>query len=102
MPAEPRLILDDIARIAGGAVNVVSGVRQQIRDEVKARVEEMATRLNLVPREDLDILQARIDKLQSDYEDLEKRLEALEGKKPAKKTEKPAKSASTKTKKAKK
>lgn len=57
-------ILDDIARVAGGAVNILSGLQQQIRDDVRSRFEEMATRMDLVPREDLERAEARIAKLE--------------------------------------
>ena len=76
-------IFEDLAKMAGGAMNVLSGVRQQISDEVKVRVEEIAARMNLVPREDVDRLEAVIAKLQADMKDTQKRLAALEGKKPA-------------------
>lgn len=65
-------ILDDIARVAGGAVNILSGMQQQIREEIKARMEDMANRMDLVPREDVDLLQARIDSLEARLATLEK------------------------------
>ena len=45
-----KKVLDDIARVAGGAVNIISGLQQQVRDDMRARVEDMAARLDLVPR----------------------------------------------------
>lgn len=66
-------IFDDIAKMAGGAVNVFSGLRQQIENEIKARMDDMADRLDLVPREDFDRLSALVDKLSA-------RVAALEGK----------------------
>ena len=51
---------DDMARMAGGAVNMLSGLQQQIRDDVKSRIDEMAAKLDLVPREDLERLEARV------------------------------------------
>jgi len=65
-------VLDDIARVAGGAVNILGGLRQQIREEIKARLEDMADHMDLVPREDVDILKARIDKLEARIVTLEK------------------------------
>jgi len=70
MGPDPK-ILDDIARVAGGAVNILSGLQQQIREEIKARLEEMADRMDLVPREDMARAEARIASL-------EKRVAALE------------------------
>ena len=65
-------ILDDIARVAGGAVNILSGMQQQIREEIKTRMEDMANRMDLVPREDVDLLQARVDALEARLATLEK------------------------------
>lgn len=65
-------IFDDIARMAGGAVNILSGVQQQIREEIRARMDDMASHMDLVPREDMDALRARIDALESRIETLEK------------------------------
>ncbi len=80
-------IFDDIARVAGGAVNIVSGMQQQIRDEIKVRVEEMAAKMDLVPREDFEHVEAMVKKLRAEQENLIKRIDALEGgKKPAAKT----------------
>ncbi len=73
-------ILDDLAQLAGGAAGIVSGVQQQIKDDIKARVEDMATNLDLVPREDFDRIEALLQKALSDQEELKKRLDALEGK----------------------
>jgi BMFP domain-containing protein YqiC len=61
-------IFDDIARVAGGAMNVFSGLREQILNEIKARVEEMASRMDLVPREDFDRLQAQVNALQKKFD----------------------------------
>lgn len=77
MGSDPK-ILDDIARMAGGAVNILSGVRQQAAEEIKTRVDDMAARMDLVPREDLDRALAMIDSLQKQVADMEARIAALE------------------------
>lgn len=56
--------IDDLARMAGGAVNVMSGLQQQIQEDIRSRVDQMAARLDLVPREDLERAEARIAKLE--------------------------------------
>lgn len=71
---DPR-IFDDLSRVAGGAMNVFSALREQITNDIKARVEEMATRMDLVPREDFERLEAQVQELQR----------RLDGDKPAKK-----------------
>lgn len=78
IPGPDPKILDDLARVAGGAVNIMSGFQEQIRADMRARMEDMAERLDLVPRSDLDRALGMIAKL-------EQRVAALEGSK-AKKT----------------
>ncbi|AEP09265.1 accessory factor UbiK family protein [Micavibrio aeruginosavorus] len=94
MKPDPR-ILDDIARVAGGAVNIFSGLHQQIHDDIRARIEDMAAKLDLVPRDDFDRLAGAVDKLRKRVDELEAALSVAEGKKAAKA---PAKKAATKAK----
>ncbi len=77
---DPRF-LDDIARVAGGAINIVSGLQQQVREDIRSRMDDMATRADLVPREDLDRAESMILKLRQRVDDLEARLDKIEGKK---------------------
>lgn len=82
-------IFDDIARMAGGAMNVFSGFREQISADIKARVEEMASRMDLVPREDFDRLELQVKALQKQIEALgssEKSNPPASKKTPSKKT----------------
>lgn len=65
-------ILDDIARMAGGAASVVNGAHQNIRADMKAHIDEVALRLDLVPREDFDRLQERVDALEKQIKTLTK------------------------------
>jgi BMFP domain-containing protein YqiC len=90
-------ILDDLARVAGGAVNVLSGLQQQIRDEIHSRIDETAAKLDLVPRKELDIANAAIAKLRAQVADLESRVSKMEGKPISVKKEKaPASKAASK------
>ncbi len=91
MKPDPR-IFDDISRVAGGAMNVFSALREQVTNDIKARVEEMAARMDLVPREDFDRLAAQVQKLQ-------KQIDSMSGVKAAKpaKQKQPAQKPSAKT-----
>lgn len=71
-------ILDDIARVAGGAVNILSGLQIQMREDIRSRIEDAAARLDLVPRPDFERAEAMIKKLGARCDALEKRIEALE------------------------
>lgn len=82
MMASKEKVLDDIARVAGGTVSVVSGLSKSVRDEIKSRIDEMGDRLDFVPREDFERLELLV-------KEQAERIDALE--KAAKKTAKPKK-----------
>lgn len=71
-------IIDDITQLAGGAAGLLSGVQQQVRDDMKARIGEMAVDMDLVPRDEFERVEALLQKALSDSEDMKKRLEKLE------------------------
>lgn len=77
MPADKNL-LDDIAKVAGGAVSLISTVRRQVRSDVRGRVDSYASRLDLVPREDVERLQAQVAVLRLEQEGLKDRISELE------------------------
>ncbi len=87
MKPDPR-IFDDLSRVAGGAMNVFSAFREQILNDIKVRMEEVASRMDLVPREDFERLELQVKALQ-------KQVDALSGKKTA--TKPAAKAAPKKT-----
>ena len=99
MQTENRL-LDDLARVAGGAFGAVAGLRTEIEDMVKQRFERLLADLDHVPREEFDAVKAMAEKARTEQEALQKRVDALEAalkdaKKPAPKTSR-AKAASKK------
>lgn len=63
--------LDDLAQMAGGAVGLLDNLRNQIRTDLKERVDAKLNDLDLVAREDYDRLQARFDELYARVQDLE-------------------------------
>ncbi len=71
-------ILDDIARVAGGTVSVFSGLNQAVREDIRSRVEEVAMRLDLVPREDFERLEALLTQARLQQDAQEARIQALE------------------------
>jgi BMFP domain-containing protein YqiC len=71
-------ILDDMARLAGGTAGFVGGLKRQIKGDLKSRVDEMAQRMDLVPREDFERLESMLVKAREEQEALAKRITALE------------------------
>lgn len=67
-------VFDDIARMAGGAVSIMSGLTRQAKDEIRARVDEWASRMDLVPREDFERLEIMLAETRKRVETLEQKL----------------------------
>ncbi len=53
MSERPRFF-DDLAGVAGGAISALAGLREEMEALVRARLDEMIRRLDLVKREELD------------------------------------------------
>ena len=67
-----------MARMAGGAVGTISSIRGQMKEEIRLRVDEMAMRLDLVPREDFERIEDMLKQARIEQEDLRARIEKLE------------------------
>jgi len=63
--------LHDLSKLASSAAGTLSGVRREIEEAVKARVERLADDMDLVPREDYDALKAQVDALTAKVDAME-------------------------------
>jgi len=88
MQVENRF-LDDLARVANGAIGALSGIRTEIEALVKQRVERLLADMDLVTRDEFEAVKAVAAKARSEQEVLETRVAALEAAM-AKTTAKPA------------
>ena len=86
-------ILDDLARVANGAVSTLVGIKNEIDALVRQRIERLLNDADVVPRDEFDAVKAMAAKARTEQERLEKRIAGLEAKlgvKPAARTAKPA------------
>ncbi len=77
MQTENRFF-DDLARVAGGAFGTLAGLRNEIEELVRQRFERMLSDMDLVPREEFEVVKAVAEKARLEQERLEKRVSALE------------------------
>lgn len=77
MQTENRL-LDDLARVATGALGALTGVRDEVEARLRDQVERILGRMNLVRREEFDAVQAMAAKARAAQEALEQRVAQLE------------------------
>ncbi len=77
MQVENRF-LDDLARVANGAIGALSGIRGEIEGLIKQRVERLLADIDLVPRDEFEAVKAVAAKARSEQEALALRVAALE------------------------
>ena len=77
MQTQNRL-LDDLARVANGAIGTLSGVKTEIETIVRQRFDAMLANMDLVTREDFDAVKAMAAKAREEQETLTERVAKLE------------------------
>ena len=71
-------IFDDAAKLAGGAVGTLEGVRREIEGLVRQQVERILSRFDLVTRDEFDAVKEMAARARAEQEELAQRLETLE------------------------
>jgi len=77
MTGEKR-IFDDLARLAGGAVDALGAVRQEVEARAKGQVEAALQRMDVPTREEVDVTRTLAANARAAGEDLAVRVAALE------------------------
>jgi BMFP domain-containing protein YqiC len=70
--------LDDLAKVASGALGSVSGVKHEVEVRIQQQMERLLGRMNLVPREEFDAMKAVAQAAREAQIRLEARVAALE------------------------
>ena len=77
MQTENRFF-DDLARAAGGAMGALDGMRSEVETLFHQRMERVISDMNLVTREEFEIVEAMATTARRENENLKTRLDALE------------------------
>lgn len=77
MQTENRLF-DDLARVAGGALSTLTGVKTEVEALMRQQLERLLSDMNLVSREEFEVVQAMAAKARAEQEKAEARLAELE------------------------
>ena len=67
-------ILSDISKMAIDAMSTFSGVKKEIETIVGFRVDKIINKMNLVKREEFDVLKKMVQKVLIDNENLKKNM----------------------------
>ena len=65
-------ILSDLSKMAVDAMSTISGVKKEIETIVSLRVDKIINKMNLVKRDEFDVLKKMIQKLLIENENLKK------------------------------
>ena len=94
-------IFDDLAKVAGGAVSTLTGLKAEIEVLIRQQIERILVDADMVPRDEFDAIKELAANARSGQEALEKRVRDLErklgvkgpAKTKARKAKKPARKA---------
>jgi BMFP domain-containing protein YqiC len=73
-------LFDDIARVANGAVTTLVGIKDEVEAIVRTQLEKLLTEMEMVPREEFEVVRDMAAKARAEQEALEKRVAELEAK----------------------
>lgn len=73
-------LIDDIAKMATGALGSFSEVRHQVKSMVRQRVDQIITEMDMVTREEFDRVETLATRARVRQEELEQRIAVLEAK----------------------
>jgi len=71
-------LLDDLARVAAGAAGTVSGLRDEFEAQMRQRMERLLARMDVVSREEFEVVRELATNARREQEALEKQVAALE------------------------
>jgi hypothetical protein len=77
MSDRPRFF-DDLAGVAGGAISAIAGLREEAEAMMRARLDDLIQRLDLVRREELEAIQELAANARAGQEAAEAKVAALE------------------------
>lgn len=69
---------DDLARVAGGAIGTLAGIRNELEALMRQQFERLLADMNLVTRDEFEAVQAMAAKARAEQETLAQRVAALE------------------------
>jgi len=80
MPATNSRFFDELAKLMTGAAGAAQNVRKEIDTIVQTQVERVLNNLNVVKREEFDVVKDMAEKARSENAKLDARLTELEKK----------------------
>ncbi len=80
MPATSSRFFDELAKLMTNAAGAASGVRKEVDSLVQTQVERVLNNLNVVKREEFDVVREMAEKARVENDKLSARIAELESK----------------------
>ncbi len=77
MPTRSRMF-DDAAKLAGGAVGALDGVRREMESLICQQVERILSKFDLVTRDEFEAVKEMAVRARSEHENIAEKLKLLE------------------------
>ncbi len=71
-------VIDDLMRVATGALGTAASLRQEARSRMRDRFEQVLSRMDVVTRDEFEVVRAMAATARDEQETLAERLAALE------------------------
>jgi BMFP domain-containing protein YqiC len=73
-----KRVFDDAARVAGGAMGTLSGIRREVEGLVRHQLDRLLSGMDLVKRDEFEAVREMAARARTENEKLEARIAALE------------------------
>lgn len=73
-----KRVFDDAARVAGGALGTLSGIRREVEGLVRHQLDRLLSGMDIVTRDEFEAVKEMAARARTENERLEARLYALE------------------------
>jgi BMFP domain-containing protein YqiC len=80
MPGPQNRVLDDLSRLMQNAAGMAEGMRHEVEDFFRARLERILADMDLVSREEFEAVRDMATRAREENERLSRRIAALEAK----------------------
>jgi len=71
-------VFDDAAKLAGGAVGALDGVRREMESLIRLQVERILSKFDLVTRDEFEAVKEMAARARAEQEKIAKKLKSLE------------------------
>ena len=76
----PNRVLDELAKLMTDAAGAAQGMRKEAETAFRAQAERILNKMDVVQREEFEVVKELATKARTEVEELKKRLDALEKK----------------------